>query len=318
MVKVNEYMDLSIEYENGLFFCMIGDSKLEADTESKLKEIIDKQSKVIKERELKELMKIPDFKIVLAEVKPFCESIKMLDGLSGEAWLVFDKVSMNITLMDPANVALASFTLHSSMCVEWHTPKKFMLGVNLGNLKNILSKAKLSDILILSKGVDSHSKDCLHISIMGNITTNYNLQVLEELYGKVSKVPKLKYTSSITLPIGYIANALNNTEIFSDSVNFFFENNGFVISGKADFIDSGKAVIKPDESVIIESTDLSSKSKYSIDYLKKIFISSRGRPWKICSDVKISFNKDYPLKVEYKIQDKIDLLFILAPRIEND
>ena len=318
MVKINEYNELSIEYEDGLFFCMVGDSKLEADTESKLKEIIDKQSTIIKEKELKELMKIPDFKIVLADTKPFYESIKMLNGLSSEAWLVFDKVGMNITLMDPANVALVSFTLHSSMCVEWHTPKKFMLGVNLSNLKNILSKAKLSDILVLSKGLDSHKKDCLNIGILGDITTNYTLQVLEELYGKVARVPELKYKSSITLPVSYIANALTNTEIVSDSVNFFFENNNFIVSGKADFIDSGKIVIKPNELVTIESTDYASKSKYSVDYLKKIFISSRNRAWKICSNVKVSFNKDYPLKVEYKILDKIDLLVILAPRIEND
>ena len=39
---------------------------------------------------------------------------------------------------------------------------------------------------------------------------------------------------------------------------------------------------------------------------------------KISSTVGISFNKDYPLKLEYKEVDKLQMLFILAPRIEND
>jgi hypothetical protein len=39
---------------------------------------------------------------------------------------------------------------------------------------------------------------------------------------------------------------------------------------------------------------------------------------KIADDVTIQFNKDYPLKLEYKAVDKIFLSFILAPRVEND
>jgi len=39
---------------------------------------------------------------------------------------------------------------------------------------------------------------------------------------------------------------------------------------------------------------------------------------KIASEVTISFNKDYPLKLEYSTIDKVMLAFILAPRVEND
>jgi hypothetical protein len=39
---------------------------------------------------------------------------------------------------------------------------------------------------------------------------------------------------------------------------------------------------------------------------------------KISSTVQIQFSKDYPLKLEYKELDKIQMVFILAPRIEND
>jgi len=32
----------------------------------------------------------------------------------------------------------------------------------------------------------------------------------------------------------------------------------------------------------------------------------------------IQFNKDYPLRLDYKAIDKVALSFILAPRVEND
>jgi DNA polymerase III sliding clamp (beta) subunit (PCNA family) len=39
---------------------------------------------------------------------------------------------------------------------------------------------------------------------------------------------------------------------------------------------------------------------------------------KLANEVNIFFNQDYPLKLEYKVVDKLLLSFILAPRVEND
>jgi len=55
------------------------------------------------------------------------------------------------------------------------------------------------------------------------------------------------------------------------------------------------------------------KSKYSIEYLKKIIKGS-----KISDNALIQFSNDYPLKVQYKLTDKLDLEFILAPRVQNE
>jgi DNA polymerase III sliding clamp (beta) subunit (PCNA family) len=72
--------------------------------------------------------------------------------------------------------------------------------------------------------------------------------------------------------------------------------------------------IKADENTIITSdAEDTFKSKYSLEYLKKIINGS-----KISERVSIHFNTDYPLKVQYQIVDKIKLSFILAPRVDND
>jgi len=38
---------------------------------------------------------------------------------------------------------------------------------------------------------------------------------------------------------------------------------------------------------------------------------------KLSDKVKLEFNKDFPLHIEFSIKDKIRLGFILAPRIEE-
>jgi len=70
--------------------------------------------------------------------------------------------------------------------------------------------------------------------------------------------------------------------------------------------------IKADTETTI-NTETDTKSKYSIEYLKKIVAAS-----KTSNKVKIQYNQDYPLNLEYKQIDKYVLRFILAPRVEND
>ena len=55
------------------------------------------------------------------------------------------------------------------------------------------------------------------------------------------------------------------------------------------------------------------KSKYSIEYLKKISKAS-----KLADNVLLQFSNDYPLKAEFKAKDKLDLVFILAPRVSEE
>ena len=39
---------------------------------------------------------------------------------------------------------------------------------------------------------------------------------------------------------------------------------------------------------------------------------------KLSDKVSVHFNTDYPMKIEYKIVDRLALSFILAPRVDND
>ena len=72
--------------------------------------------------------------------------------------------------------------------------------------------------------------------------------------------------------------------------------------------------IMPDDKTRIDASGNDEiRSKYSVEYLKKMIAGS-----KIADEVKIQFNKDYPLQLEFKSVDKAMLSFILAPRVDND
>ena len=63
----------------------------------------------------------------------------------------------------------------------------------------------------------------------------------------------------------------------------------------------------------INSKENNIRARYSIEYLKKIIKGS-----KLSDNMTLLMSNDYPLKVEYKIIDKLSLATILAPRVSND
>jgi DNA polymerase III sliding clamp (beta) subunit (PCNA family) len=59
--------------------------------------------------------------------------------------------------------------------------------------------------------------------------------------------------------------------------------------------------ILPDETTAIEAAE-EMKSKYSIEYLKKMIQGA-----KLADKAVVQFSKDYPLKLDYTVKDKMQL-----------
>jgi len=107
--------------------------------------------------------------------------------------------------------------------------------------------------------------------------------------------------------------AIEDADIVAESVSFIGEPNKFTIRAEGDLSQAKIDINESDSTKINVDGQDPIKSKYSIEYLKKMINSS-----KLADDLTIQFNKDYPLKLEYKTIDKVTMSFILAPRVEND
>jgi proliferating cell nuclear antigen len=244
-------------------------------------------------------------KLVLAETKLIKEPITIISDLVTEAKFKIGKNGIEMIAMDPANVAMVVFRLLSSAFVEYNVKEETDIAINLNNLKQVLRRIKGSDNLTLEV---AESK--LKIILSGTTVRTFYLPLIDQ-QEKEHKEPDLKFKTTIKCPSSMLNDAIEDVEIVAESVTFQSEEKKFIVNASGD---TGKATveIKAEENVHIETAE-KVKSKYSIEYLKKMMQGS-----KISSQVHIQFNKDYPLKLEYKELDKIQMVFILAPRIEND
>ncbi len=246
-------------------------------------------------------------KLTLAEPTYLKESITIISDLVNEARFKITKDALELIAMDPANVAMVIFKLLSSAFTEYNVKEDSEIAINLGNLKQILRRAKANDMVTLEI-----AENKLRIQLKSNTTRTFNIPIIE-LEEKEQKVPDLKFPVNISMPCSQLNESVEDAGIVAESLSFEAEQKKFNILAEGD-LSQVKIEIPADDATKIDVEGSSKiKSKYSIEYLKKMIGAS-----KLTENVDLHFNKDYPLKLEYKELDKLMLSFILAPRVEND
>jgi proliferating cell nuclear antigen len=245
-------------------------------------------------------------KLTLAEPSYLKESINIISDLVNEARFKINKEAMELVAMDPANVAMVIFKLLSSCFTEYDVKEETQIAINLGNLKQILRRVSPNDMLSLELTEDNK----LSIKLKGNTTRTFNLPIIE-LEEKEQKVPDLKFPISIVMPSSTLTGIVEDADIVAESVTFEVEKGSFTINAAGD-LSQARIEIKEGDNIKIEASE-NVKAKYSIEYMKKMIGAA-----KLSENVEIRFNKDYPLKLDFKAVDKLLLSFILAPRVENE
>ena len=246
-------------------------------------------------------------KLTLSEPRYLKDSITIISDLVTEARFKINKDALELVAMDPANVAMVVFKLLSSCFVEYDVGDALEISINLDSLKKILRRAGPTDTLSLEL---KNSK--LQVQLKGKSVRTFSLPILE-LDEKDQKVPDLKFGTSVTLSTTALEEAIEDVDVVAESVSFEINNGAFVISAEGDLSDANIQIQEDEDTKVVSSGAGKIKSRYSIEYLKKMAKGS-----KVANAVSLHFNKDYPLKIEYKMVDKLLLAFILAPRVDND
>ncbi|MFT7616252.1 MAG: proliferating cell nuclear antigen [Candidatus Woesearchaeota archaeon] len=248
-------------------------------------------------------------KLSLAEPKFFKESIAIISELVTEARFKISKDGITLVAMDPANVAMVIFKLLPTLFTEYKLEESVDIALNLNNMKQIMKRVGANDVLTLE--LEDNAK--LKITIAGGAIRRFSLPIIA-LDEKEQKLPNLNFPVTITMPVARLSEAVEDASVVADSLIMQLNGPKFIVTAVGDLNNAEIEMNGADETIDIvsEVTD-PVKSRYSIEYLKKMIGGS-----KVSDLVKIQFSKDYPLRLEYVSTDKVQLSFILAPRVEHE
>jgi len=250
-------------------------------------------------------------KVVLAEPRLLKESIGVISDLVSDVQIKFDSDKLEIIAMDPANVAMIIFRLLSSSFVDYNVEGEETIAVNLDNFKQVLGRSKPNDEVTLEL---DNERNRLRVSLESEGKRDFNLGLID-IREREQNIPDLKFPVNIEMNSVVFNEVVEDMAIIADSIIFTALKDEFVIEA-ASHVSDAKVNIKSSKENQVDFSggdEDSIKSKYSVEYLKKIIKGS-----KLTDKVSLKFGSDYPLEINYSLTDRLQLKTILAPRVSND
>jgi proliferating cell nuclear antigen len=247
-------------------------------------------------------------KLTLAEPRLLVDSVGIISELVNDVRFKIDSNQIELIAMDPANVAMIIFKLLSSAFSEYKVEKPVTLAVSLESLKAILKRVKPADVL--SMELDSE-KNRLKVTLKSDGTRTFNLALID-VEDKEQRIPDLNFPIKVEMNSMALDDAVYDMDVVAESIALSAQKGKFVVEAESNMNDAHSEIVEDDQTKITGAKS-EVRSKYSIEYLKKII-----KGGKIAPRVVLQFNKDYPLRVDYLVKDKLSFSVILAPRVSND
>lgn len=234
-------------------------------------------------------------------------SMEVISDLVLEGTIVFKPDYMELVALNSNNVVMVIFRLLSTNFESYTIKEDIQVSLSLEHLSNVLKSCDDKAKLTIHVGEGNKLK----ITSGSKNKKEFELSLIDFADDNIQKVPNLNFPVKIVTSSSNLTTAVNDLGFLEEGVSFKVQNGTFSISGRTNSM-SGKIDFTEDIDVKVDDKSKEYMSRYSMDYLKK-FIKCE----KIVGTVEMSFSSDYPLKIEYKIVDKLLLGFILAPRGEE-
>jgi proliferating cell nuclear antigen len=245
-------------------------------------------------------------KATLSKVDLLRDSFSTIGELIDEGILKADKNGLSLTAADRAMVAVVQFRMPANVFEEFKADSASM-PINITNFVSIIKRAKPEDKITLEL-----KEGKFEIIMKSDSTRKFTLPLLDMQEEELPSIDKLDFKTKARVKSDVIKSGIDDAEVVSDSVVFEAKKDTFIMKAVGD-TSSAELVLSKGDPALIELQGSESRARYPLDYLKKMIKAA-----KLSEETTIMWSKDYPMKLSFKDVDKVEMNFILAPRVQEE
>jgi proliferating cell nuclear antigen len=236
--------------------------------------------------------------------------ITAISTLIDEATFNLSTDGISLRSMDPSHVAMVSFRWPKDVFDEYSCSDSEKLCLNISELLKLLRRAGANESADLSIDVETNR---LNLKIEGRYIRTFNLPTFEPMEEEVP-VPKVTFNTKVEMTTDGLRQALEDASLVSDHVRIIVGNDTMTMQAAGDLMGADIEMKKGDEAILsLESSEISNAT-YSLSYLSEIVKAASA----LSEIVAVEFSTDMPIRLDFKQQQKGELVFYLAPRIDID
>lgn len=240
--------------------------------------------------------------VILAEA--LRDTLDAVTPLSDEVKWQISPTGIKLKTVDPANVAMVFVEL-PDVAFEYYKADPCELGIDLVRLGDVLSMADKGENVTIELDEGTHKLE------VGVGSLSYTVGLIDPTaIRKEPRIPEIDLPTSATLSGSQLRKAIRAAEKVSDHVILGVDDTTFFMEAKGD-IDSLKLQIPATEMIAL--TPGESRSLFSLDYLVDM-VKAAGK----ADEVVLEMGLDYPIKMKFRINKNVSIIYLMAPRIEQE
>jgi len=247
------------------------------------------------------------FEAEITDVSLLRDSIATIADLIDETELHITENGIEMIASDRAVVAVVNFTLSKNSFKTYNYDKEAKIGINLLSLLQILRRAGTNDSLSI-KLLDNK----LELIISGDSKRRFVLPLIDISKEELPPLDKLEFSATFHVNAEIFNSGIEDAELITDSIVLSMINNQLVMKAESDSSSTQLELPSGTDELKVIKVNEPVRSRYSIDYLKKIM-----KARKFVSHAVIDLSTDYPMRINFEVPDKMQLGFVLAPRVEE-
>ncbi|MBI2034871.1 MAG: proliferating cell nuclear antigen (pcna) [Candidatus Levybacteria bacterium] len=248
------------------------------------------------------------FNAKLSDPKLFVSAVSTIGELIDEGIFNLNKDGISFIAADRAMVSVVDFKISSNAFDEYNIDSEQRIGLNVTNLLSVLKRVGADDKMSLNL---QDSK--IEIKLEGKSKRRFIIPLLDISQNEIPPINQLEFPAKVEVKPHILESGIDDADIISDAVLFETSNDRFVMRAEGDVSKAELELERGNESLLNLEASGEVKSRYPIDYLKKMVKAA-----KIADSATIRFGQDYPMKLEFRAGDKASISFTLAPRVSED
>ena len=214
---------------------------------------------------------------------------------------------LHLMAMDPSQISMVSFTMPKSAFVEYDVAEERKIGIDIGQLSNVLSRGKKGEKVELAV-----EEGRLVIRFSGEKHKRTFKVPLIESGERSQREPKIEFKSHAMVRADAIKEILKDAKLISSHVRLQLTPQQFLVDVRGENGEVNAEFDNGSPEVPQLETAAPVRATFPLQYLEDMVKATSGNAL-----IRINLETDRPLKLEYEIEGA-KIVYYLAPRIETE
>jgi len=254
------------------------------------------------------------FQIKIGNSKILKGIIETLSSIIEETQIHVDPNEFTITAMDPSRICILKFTMKKEHFDGYKCKKEANIGINLQDLDKILKRSSANDSITLDFEENDQKVKIKMNRDKSLRTRTFSLALLDLDYEEIpiDNLLGIEYSSKGSIDSSLLIEACKDAEIYSEVLTITSREKKGLAFQSSGQIGEMNYEVGIDELKHIELSG-EDQSTYSLTFLKSILKAAS-----ITKHLEFFLRQDHPLKLIFELETGGELLYFLAPRVDQE